>query len=162
MEYYEILSLTRAVHVIAVIIWIGGVAMVTLVLIPAIRKIKSKEEQINTFEQIEGRFAFIAKIMTVLAALTGFYMIDKLNAWNRYLDFRFWWLHAMTLIWLIFSIVLFVLEPFIIHKLFKKYAEINPEKTFKLMHKFHWVLLLLSLITTAGAVAGSHGGFFIK
>ncbi len=136
--------------------------MVTMVLIPAIRKLKSKGDQVSTFEQIEGRFAFIAKIMTLLTALSGFYMIDKLNAWDRYLDLHYWWIHAMTFVWLIFSLVLFVLEPFILHKLFKKYAEKDPEKTFKIMHKLHWILLLLSLITTAGAVAGSHGWFWIK
>ncbi|MBK6521647.1 MAG: hypothetical protein IPI93_08915 [Sphingobacteriaceae bacterium] len=162
MEYFEVVSLARVVHVLAIIIWIGGVAMVTMVLIPAIRKLKSKDEQVSTFEQIEGRFAFIAKIMTVLTALSGFYMIDKLNAWNRYLDPKYWWIHAMTLIWFVFTLVLFVLEPFILHKLFKKYAEKDPEKTFKIMHKLHWILLLLSLITTAGAVAGSHGWFWIK
>ena len=162
MEYFEVVSLARVVHVLAIIIWIGGVAMVTMVLIPAIRKLKSKDEQVSTFEQIEGRFAFIAKIMTVLTALSGFYMIDKLNAWNRYLDPKYWWIHAMTFVWLIFSLVLFVLEPFILHKLFKNYVEKNPEETFRIMHKLHWILLILSLITTAGAVAGSHGWFWIK
>lgn len=36
----------------------------------------------------------------------------------------------------------------------------NPSKTFSIMHKAHWFLLLLSLITTAGVVAGSHGWFW--
>ena len=162
MNDYEIITLARIIHILAVVIWIGGVAMVTIVLIPAIRKLTSKEDQVNTFEQIEGRFASIAKIMTLLTAISGFYMIDKLNAWNRYLDFRYWWIHAMTLVWLIFSIILFILEPFVLHKLFKKYTENNPEATFNIMHRLHWFLLLLSLITIAGAVAGSHGWFWFK
>ncbi len=162
MEDFQIMALARVVHILAVIIWIGGVAMVTMVLIPAIRKLKSKGEQVDTFEQIEGRFAFIAKIMTILTALSGFYMIHKLNAWHRYLNFSYWWIHAMTFVWLIFSLVLFVLEPLILHKLFKKYAHKNPDKAFKIIHTLHWVLLLVSLITTAGAVAGSHGWFWIK
>lgn len=32
-----------------------------------------------------------------------------------------------------------------------------PESTFRLVTRFHWALLTLSLITVAGAVAGSHG-----
>lgn len=67
----------------------------------------------------------------------------------------------MTIVWAIFTIVLYVLEPLVLHKLFKKYAQQNPEKTFNFMHRAHWVLLLLSLITIFGAVAGSHGWFFI-
>jgi len=159
MEY---LTLARVVHVIAVILWIGGVSMVTTVLIPAIKKMKSKEEQIKTFETIEGKFAIQAKVTTFLTGLSGFYMLYELNAWNRYFIYRFWWIHAMTLVWVIFTLILFVLEPFILHKVFKKYANKNPEKTFGIMHRLHWVLLIISLITTAGAVAGSHGWFWIK
>lgn len=159
MEYF---TLARVIHVIAVILWIGGVSMVTTVLIPAIKRMKSKEEQIKTFEAIEGKFALQAKVTTLLTGLSGFYMLYELNAWNRYLDYRFWWIHAMTLVWIIFSLILYVLEPFILHKLFKKYANKNPEKTFVIMHKLHWVLLIISLITTAGAVAGSHGWFWLK
>ena len=41
MEYF---TLARIIHILAVILWIGGVAMVTTVIIPAIKKMKSKEE----------------------------------------------------------------------------------------------------------------------
>lgn len=158
----ENLTLARVIHILAVILWIGGVAMVTTVIIPAVKKLKSKEEQIKTFEEIEGRFALQAKITTLITGITGFYMMYELDAWERYFDYRFWWIHAMTFIWVIFTLILFVLEPFVLHKLFKKYADKNPSRTFSIMHKVHWILLLLSLLTTAGAVAGSHGLFFIK
>jgi uncharacterized membrane protein len=159
MEKY---TLARVLHVLAVILWIGGVSMVTTVLIPAIKRLKNKEEQIKTFEQIEGRFALQAKITTLITAITGFYMMYELDAWDRYFDYRFWWIHAMTLIWVLFTLILFVLEPLLLHKLFRKYAEENPSRTFSIMHRAHWILLLLSLLTTAGAVAGSHGWFIIK
>ena len=159
MEYFVF---ARVLHILAVILWIGGVSMVTTVLIPAIKKMKSKHEQIETFERIEGKFALQAKVTTLITGLSGFYMLYEMNAWNRYLDFRFWWIHAMTLVWLIFSLLLYVLEPFVLHRLFKQYALENPKKTFDLMHRLHIFLLLLSLLTTAGAVAGSHGWFWIK
>lgn len=136
--------------------------MVTTVLIPAIKRMKSKEEQIKTFESIEGKFALQAKVTTVLTGLSGFYMLYELNAWSRYLDHRFWWVHAMTLVWLIFTVILFILEPFVLHRLFRTYAQKNPERAFQIMHRLHWVLLVISLITVAGAVAGSHGWFWIK
>ena len=158
MEYF---TLARVIHVLAVILWIGGVAMVTTVIIPAIKKIKSKEEQIETFEKIEGRFALQAKITTLLTGLSGFYMLYTLNAWDRYFDYKFWWIHAMTLLWIIFTLVLYILEPLILHRLFKNYVMKNPGKTFNFMHKVHWFLLILSLMTTAGAVAGSHGWYLL-
>ncbi|MHB1195210.1 MAG: hypothetical protein ACYC0A_00075 [Lutibacter sp.] len=157
MEY---LTLARVLHVIAVVLWIGGVSMVTTVIIPAVKKMKSKEEQMETFEKIEGRFALQAKITTLITGISGFYMVYVLDAWNRFLEPRYWWFHTMVIVWMLFTIVLYILEPFILHKLFKKYASINPEKTFNIMHKAHWILLILSLITIAGAVAGSHGFLF--
>ena len=149
-------TLARVIHVLAVILWIGGVAMVTTVIIPAVKKLKSPEEQIKTFETLEGRFAIQAKVTTLLTGLSGFY------GWSRYLEIKFWWIHAMTLVWILFTLVLYVLEPLVLHKMFKKHVQKNPEKTFIFIQKAHWVLLLLSLITTAGVVAGSHGWFWIK
>lgn len=157
----ESFTLARVIHVLAVVLWIGGVAMVTTVIIPAVKKLKSKEERIKTFEEIEGRFAIQAKITTLLTGLSGFYMLYRLDAWERYLDYKYWWLHAMTLVWIIFTLILYVLEPLILHRLFKKYAMENPEKTFNIMHRLHWVLLSISLLTIIGAVAGCHGLFFI-
>ncbi len=158
----ENFTFARVIHIIAVILWIGGVAMVTTVIIPAIKKLKSKEDQIKTFEQIEGRFALQAKITTLLTGLTGFYMLYTLDAWERYIDYRYWWIHAMTLVWVFFTLILYVLEPIVLHKLFKKYVKKNPVKTFSFIHKAHWILLLLSLFTIAGAVAGSHGWLIFK
>ncbi len=157
MEYF---TLARVLHVLAVVLWIGGVSMVTTVIIPAVKKMKSKEEQIETFEKIEGRFAIQAKITTLITAITGFYMVYVLDAWYRFLEPRFWWFHAMVIVWVLFTVVLYILEPFVLHKLFKKYANQHPEKTFSIIHKAHWFLLLLSLITIVGAVAGCHGWFF--
>jgi uncharacterized membrane protein len=158
---HDYFTLARVLHVLAVILWIGGVAMVTTVIIPAVKKIASKEDRIKTFEQIEGRFAIQAKITTLITGITGFYMLYELDAWDRYLDIRYWWVHGMTIMWFIFTLVLYVLEPLLLHKLFKKKADKNLEKTFAIMHRAHWVLLLLSLITTAGVVAGSHGWFIV-
>ena len=155
------ITLARVIHVLAVVLWIGGVAMVTTVIIPAVKKMKSKKDKLTTFENIEGRFAIQAKITTLITAISGFYMMYELNVWERYLDYRFWWIHAMTIVWIIFTLVLYILEPFVLHKLFKKYANENPEKTFNILHKAHWILLIISLITILGAVAGSHGLFFI-
>lgn len=153
-------TFARVIHILAVVLWIGGVAMVTTTILPMIKKLESKADQIKTFEGIERRFARQAKITTLLTALSGFYMLYVLDAWDRYLDIHYWWIHAMTFVWLLFTLILFVLEPFVLHKLFRKYVEKNPAKTFAFVHRAHWVLLLLSLITIVGAVAGSHGWLF--
>lgn len=151
------LALARALHVLSVVIWIGGVAMVTTVLLPFIRTLPDSENPVAYFERIERRFARQARILTLVAGLSGFYMLYRMDAWSRYLAIEFWWLHAMTLVWLIFTIVLFVLEPLILHRKLHQWAEQDPRGTLALIQRVHWVLLTLSLITVAGAVAGSHG-----
>ena len=147
---------------LAVVFWIGGVAMVTTVILPAVKRMKSKKDKINTFEQIEGKFSLQAKITTLITAISGFYMIYELDAWDRYHQLKYWWITAMTFIWVLFSVVLFILEPLVLHKWYQKHSEKDPEKTFNFIQRFHWILLTVSLITLIGAVAGSHGLFFIK
>tara|TARA_B100001013_G_scaffold299432_1_gene200551 strand:- start:165 stop:452 length:288 start_codon:yes stop_codon:yes gene_type:complete len=88
----------RVIHVLAVALWIGGVAMVTTVLLPAIRALASDEEKLPLFERIGFRFSLQAKVTTLLTGLSGFYMLHVLDAWSRYSEPRFWWIHAMTLV----------------------------------------------------------------
>lgn len=160
MEDYQLLILARALHVFGVVIWIGGVAFVTLVLIPALRLQPDEMQRMTLFEQLEGRFAAIAKFATLVTGISGFYLIETLNLWQRYASAEFWWMHAMTLIWLIFSLILFVFEPLFLHRWYHQQAQINSDRTFAVMQKLHWILLTLSLITVLAAVAGSHGWVF--
>ncbi len=131
--------------------------MVTTVLLPSVRRFKSPEERVAFFERIEHRFAWQARVTTLAAGLSGFYLVEVMGAWHLYADLRFWWIHAMTLIWVVFSLMLFVLEPLVLHRWFRSRAIREPEKTFRRIQRMHWLLLVLSLITVAGAVAGSHG-----
>ncbi|MDD5328520.1 MAG: hypothetical protein PHX38_00815 [Sulfuricella sp.] len=153
----NLFALARALHVIGVVLWIGGVAMVTTVLLPATRKLKSGAEQVAFFEKIEQGFARQARYTTLLTGLTGFYMLGAMHAWARYHQAQYWWVPAMTAVWAIFTLMLFVLEPLVLHKWFQQKAAQNPEKTFRVIQRLHWVLLTLSLVTVFGAVSGAHG-----
>jgi hypothetical protein len=86
-------------------------------------------------------------------------MLNYIDAWNRYTEPKFWWLHAMTIVWAIFILVLFVAEPLFLRRLFERHAQKDPVKTFAFVHRLHLFLLVLSLVTIARAVAGSHGWF---
>ncbi len=152
--------LARALHVLGVVMWIGGVSMVTTVLLPAVNEFSKTEDKVAFFERIERRFAWQARITTLLTGLTGFYMLFVMDAWWRYTVVTYWWIHLMTLIWVIFTLMLFVLEPLVLHRRFLEKAQQEPEKTFALIRRMHWLLLTLSLITVIGAVVGSHGGRF--
>ena len=63
----------------------------------------------------------------------------------------------MVFVWLVFTVMLFVAEPLFLHRWFLDRARRMPEETFALIHRLHWLLLGISLVTVLGAVAGSHG-----
>lgn len=151
------LVFARIVHVLSVVLWIGGVAFVTTVLIPAIRKHPSESERIELFERFEARFALQARVTTLLAGASGFYLLHGMGVWTRYLDPGYWWVHLMTFVWLAFTIVLFALEPLFLHRIFVAEARKDSDRAFSLLQALHWFLLTLSLLAIAGAVGGSRG-----
>lgn len=151
-------TIALAIHVLAIVLWIGGVAMVTTVLLPAVRRFRSAEERIAFFEAIERRFAWQARGTTLIAGASGFYMVDRLGLWPEFLSPGFWWLDAMALLWLVFTLMLFVVEPLSLDR--RLLHRVSPEQRFAAIQRFHWVMLIASLVTVFGAVAGSHGLFF--
>ena len=52
----------RAVHVVAVLLWIGGVAFVTTVLLPAVRRSTPPGRRLEEFHRVEARFAPQARL----------------------------------------------------------------------------------------------------
>lgn len=157
MDTLTSFTLARALHVIAVVLWIGGVAFVTTILIPSLKQIPDINDRLALFEKLEGKFAIQARITTVITFLTGLYLIDLMGLWGRFLLVEFWWMHAMVFVWLLFTLVLFVFEPWFLHAWFRKQALIDSKKTFKRLHIMHIVLLTISLITVLGAMLGAHG-----
>jgi len=145
----------RTVHVVAVLLWIGGVAFVTLVLFPAIRRTTPPERVMEEFHRIEGRFAPQARLWVVLAGLSGLWMAWRADLWSRFADLHYWWMHAMVAVWLAFAMMLFVIEPLRLHKRMVETTE--PARDFARLEWMHRIALALSLATLAGAVAGSHG-----
>jgi len=153
----ESILLARVLHVVGVVLWIGGVGFVTTVLLPAVRRMKAPEERVAFFEEVERRFASQARGATLLVGISGFYLLHVWQLWDRFGSLRYWWMHAMVCVWLVFTVMLFVAEPLFLHRWFLESARQRPEATFRLIQQLHWILLTISLLTVLGAVAGSHG-----
>jgi uncharacterized membrane protein len=153
-------TVARIIHVLAVVMWIGGVAFVTTVLFPAVRKAEPPERRLAAFARFEGPFAWQARISVGLAGLSGFYMTWRLDAWSRFADPAFWWMGLMVLVWLLFAAMLYVAEPLVVHrKLERAIAEGHSAEVFDRMQRFHQIMLALSLVAVLGAVGGAHGLF---
>jgi len=151
------IAIARALHVLAVVIWIGGVSMATTVMLPAVRRGDLGEDRLHAFDAIERRFVWQARFAVIVVGLSGLYMLWRLDIWDRFQSATFWWMHAMVCVWLLFAFFLFVAEPFILQRYFRRWATAQPDAAFARLHRAHWVLLILSVVTILGAVAGSHG-----
>ncbi len=146
----------RAVHVLAVVVWIGGVWLVTTALLPAM-KTKPPEAWVREFKMIERRFAPQARIAVLLVLLSGLYMLDRYDLWGRFARGEYWWMHLMVGVWVLFATLIFVVEPLVFRRVVHRGAARAPEATLALMLWLHRAMLALSLLVIFVAVGGSHG-----
>ena len=159
----------RVAHVLGVVLWIGGVALVTTVLLPAARRMTTPADRIRFFESIERRFAVQARVTTLVTGASGLYLVYGLDLWQRFAHLEYWWMHAMVAVWALFTLMLFVIEPLAHRRSSTKLTNTgaaggsaspdqpDSERAFVRIVRLHWILLGVSLATIAGAVAGSHG-----
>ncbi len=145
--------IARALHVLAVVHWIGGVAYVTLIVLPLARS-RPAAEALTQFTAVEERFAAQVRISIPLAGATGLWMTYRMNLWDRFADPRFWWMSAMFGLWIVFMLMVFVFEP-LLHDRFEREAERDPLAILRRMAGLHAALLTLAAITVLGAVAGA-------
>lgn len=148
-------TVARVVHLVALVLWIGGVAFVTMVIMPAVRNNERAERRLSAFHIIEEGFAWQARIWVTLAGASGFWMVWRADWWWRFADPSSWWMAAMVIIWALFAMMLFVIEPLFLHRRMKASPSVGAD--FQRMEWMHRILLTASLITFIGAAGGAHG-----
>ncbi len=145
MEY--IIALT--IHILSIVIWIGGVAFVTLVTFPMIRRMDKSLEMVMMFQGTEHRFGKIAKVMVILAGLSGLYLI-----YEKGTSFGVW---LMIVIWSFYAALLFGLEKMIFKKLFGQPSNVmDTKKVFNILQTFHWIVLGLSFLAIIAGIYAGH------
>jgi uncharacterized membrane protein len=150
-------AVARALHVLALVHWIGGVAMVTTIVLPRARALADAHAALTAFEAFEGPFAAQARFSILLAGLSGFYMLKKFQTWTILLDPAFWWLALMVAVWAVFALIVFVLEPLVLHRLFHDYALLDKHRAFSLAIRLHALALTISCVVIVAGVLGSLG-----
>jgi uncharacterized membrane protein len=152
------LALARAIHVLALVHWIGGLAVVTTIVLPRAHALLDAQEAVAAFEDFEQRFASQARISILLAGLSGAYMLTKIGAWDSLQHASFWWLHLMIAVWILFAVIIYVLEPLVLHRLFHEFALRNKDRTFAVATGLHAIALTLAALALGAGVIGAHGG----
>lgn len=148
-------TIARGLHILAVVLWVGGVGFVTTTATPAIRALHPPAERLAAFHNFERRFVWQARLWVLLAGASGFWMVWRGDLWARFQDPHFWWMHAMAGLWAIFMAMLFVIEPLVLHRRFV--ASATPAKDFDRLEFMHRVLLAALLVTVAAAALGARG-----
>ena len=149
-------AIARVFHVLGVVIWIGGVAMITMVVLPAARSLPSAEEKLRFLTGIERRFSWIARAMVLIVGASGLCMVATFDLWPRFSDASFWWMHGMVVVWTVFALILFVAEP-LLHRRIEARILSDADLALRRMQRLHWLLLIASLVVIAGATADAHG-----
>ncbi len=148
----------RAIHVVALVHWIGGVAFVTTIVLPSARKASTASEALALFQAFERRFAPQVRVSIALVGLSGAYMLSRLDAWQRLQSLSFWWLDLMIAVWIAFAIMVYVLEPLGIDRRFAEFALRDKDRAFAIMTYLHGVALTVSAVAIGAGMFGAHGG----
>lgn len=152
------LGIAVSLHVLGVVWWIGGLAFVSVVLLPELRRDPSNA--LVRFRAFEHRFAPQVRIAILVVGASGGWMLYRLGLWRMLDEPGFWWLHAMLALWGLFFLMLFVLGPLgVLRRVMSGPLERDMARRLARMHHLHVTLLIFALITIAGAAAGSHVGF---
>lgn len=157
-------SLMHVIHLLTVILWIGGLGFITILVLPLIIKMPDPLQKVLFFQRIEHKFAPMARVYTVITGITGFTMMFMSGAQGILFTRAGFPLLFMSGVWVFWTIMLFGLEPIIIRRMLDNMAsggtKMEIETVFSRMNRLHFALLALSLAAVAAGAAFAHG-FFI-
>src|SRR5262249_27325500 len=151
-------ALARAIHVLALVHWIGGLSVVTTIVLPRANALDDEKDAVAAFEAFERRFAQQVRVSILLVGLSGFFMIMKLDGWDPFGRPSFWWLDLMVVVWILFALMVYVLEPLAIHRLFHNFALRQKQRAFALATRLHVIALFVSAFAIVAGVLGALGG----
>lgn len=146
----------RALHVLGVVVWIGGVFFVTAVLLPALKRFPA-QERLPLFSALEHRFSWIARVALLVVVVSGVFLAHMIGFWERMGESHLWPIHLMMLVSVIFSLILFVIESILGKRVLEPFARRHPEKAFARAGVIHWLLTLLSFAAVLAGVLLAHG-----
>lgn len=141
------------VHVLSVVLWIGGVAFVTTVVLPMLMSWPAAS-RFAVFSEIERRFATQARVLVVAAGLSGAALLTRLRLTGLLSRPQGVWLDGMIGLWTLFALLLFLAEPLFLHRRMTEMAQRDPSRVHALLLRGHRVLLALAVIVIMGGVWG--------
>jgi len=160
-EVDAMFMLMHIIHLLTVILWIGGLAFVTVIMLPITLSTKDSLQKVLSFQRVEHRFAKQARIYNVITGASGFAMLYITGWHNLLFTGQGIPLTVMTMIWVFWFVMLWGLEPLIIRKMLEKMLKgeekMDIDGVFRKMFVLHWVLMAVSLVAAAAGALTAHG-----
>ncbi len=152
-------TISLLIHIIFVVLWIGGVGFITIVLFPMIGKTAQPLEKVLLFQRVEHRYSRLARAYSLIVGATGLLNLHFMGGFSILFTGYAKGITFMFIVWVIWVLLLFGLEPIVIKRILRDAQEgrMDIDTVFKRMNVFHWVLLTLSFLAIAGGVLFAHG-----
>ena len=150
-----LVSFLIALHVVSIVMWIGGVAFVTIIVFPLIARMTDSFEAVMLFQGVEHRFARHVRLYVSLAGITGFLALYLENLEGLLFTGKGAGITIMLIAWAVYVIVL-MFEKKIFKKVFGKPEKFDVKKVFTGLAVFHWFILGLSLLAVLAGVWQGH------
>ncbi len=151
------LTILLIIHVICVIVWIGGVTFVTTVIFPMMYLTEGSLEKALMFQRVEHRFAGMVKWLIGIVGVTGFWLLYAKYGFGILAQAHGIGVIIMIFAWAFYTTVL-LLERKIFGRIFADPEKIDMDQALKLINIMHWFLLTISYAAVAGGVWFGHGG----
>jgi uncharacterized membrane protein len=151
-----LIALITAIHVLGVVVWIGGVAFVTAVIFPTIICMEDSLEKALMFQKIESRFARHAWAYIIIVGGTGFLLLYLTGRGGDLFKLSGLDVTSMLVIWSLFLLIL-SFEKKIFGFVFGGSTNKEPKKIFLALGAVHWVILILTLAVVFLGVFQGHG-----
>lgn len=141
------------VHILSIVLWIGGVAFVTTITLPMLASWPAAH-RFAVFSEMERRFGAQARILVVAAGLSGGALLVRLRLTGLLGRPQGAWLDGMIGFWTLFALLLFVAEPLFLHRKMSELAQRDPNRVHALLLRGHRLLLALAVIVIISGVWG--------
>jgi uncharacterized membrane protein len=92
-----VLALSYWLHMIATVVWIGGLAALTLFVLPAARRILQSQHYSLFLEKIQNRLQSMGWFCLVVLAVTGLFQLSSSPSYKGFLVIQSPWAWAILL-----------------------------------------------------------------
>jgi len=150
-----LLTMLLIIHVICVIVWIGGVTFVTTVVFPMMYRTEGSLEKALLFQGVEHRFVAMVKWLIAIVGATGLYLLYAKYGFGILLNRQGIGIVIMVAAWAFYTTVL-LSERKLFARIFADPEKIDMDKALRMINVMHWMLLAVSYSAVAAGVWFGH------